>query len=190
MSENNSHGKDSGLRPHAVLPGPMTEACSRFFKSHGHLWGFVLFVTGMTAHTDKAAQKVVEVLLESESVEYREESKKILERGPQATEALRSYSQLLYQMMLSYGLNNFLTYVAELLALVFETRPETLRSSEVVKLEFILGHSSMDDLIRALAERRVEHLLTRACATFPITCRKSSDSISLILMKSSKMQYA
>jgi hypothetical protein len=62
------------------------------------------------------------------------------------------------EMMLVRGTDNFLTYLSELLALVFTSRPETLKSAETVRLEDILKHATMDDLVKRLAERRVERL--------------------------------
>jgi hypothetical protein len=54
-----------------------------------------------------------------------------------------------------------LTYISEFIALIFRTRPETLRSNETERLDFILGYSSMEDLINSLAEKRVEALSYR-----------------------------
>jgi hypothetical protein len=54
--------------------------------------------------------------------------------------------------------DNYLTYVAELLALIFRTRPETMRSEKQVSLRVVLSHDSMDDLIATLAEQQVERL--------------------------------
>jgi hypothetical protein len=45
-----------------------------------------------------------------------------------------------------------------LLALVYKSRPETLRSAEQERLDFILQFESMDELRTAVAEKRVERL--------------------------------
>lgn len=63
--------------------------------------------------------------------------------------------------------------MAELLALVFRSRPETLKSSETVRLEFVLRHSKMDDLIESLAERRVERLAYQGMRDLAEDLRKS-----------------
>jgi hypothetical protein len=41
---------------------------------------------------------------------------------------------------------------------VFVARPETLRSSEKIDLETVFRHSSIDDLVKTIAERKVESL--------------------------------
>jgi len=71
---------------------------------------------------------------------------------------LLQYGRFVMEMLLVRATDNLLTYIAELLALVFTTRPETLRSNETVRLEEILQHSTMEDLVQYLAERRVERL--------------------------------
>ena len=71
---------------------------------------------------------------------------------------LLRYGRFVMEMLLVRATDNFLTYIAELLALVFTTRPETLKSNEMVRLEEILQHSTMEDLVQYLAERRVERL--------------------------------
>ena len=65
---------------------------------------------------------------------------------------------VVFQMLVTRSVDSFLTYIADLLALLFRTRPEMLRSAEQVRTEFILRFDSMDDLVEALAERRVERL--------------------------------
>ena len=72
---------------------------------------------------------------------------------------LRKFLPLLEESTLARGVENFLTYIADLLSIVFKTRPEMLRSREqTVDIEFVLEHDSMDGLIDALADRRVERL--------------------------------
>jgi len=56
------------------------------------------------------------------------------------------------------SVDNFLRYLADLLSLIFVTMPETLRSNEQVSLDFILQHSTLDDLVGGLASQKVEKL--------------------------------
>jgi len=49
------------------------------------------------------------------------------------------------QMTLSRGVDNYLTYIAEVYGARLSHAPETLRSSETVKVEDVLKHESMDD---------------------------------------------
>jgi hypothetical protein len=61
-------------------------------------------------------------------------------------------------MVLTRGVDSFLTYLSELFSLVFRSRPETLRSREQIRVEDVLEHESMDDVVAFLSERRVGRL--------------------------------
>lgn len=75
-----------------------------------------------------------------------------------AVDELTLHLQLFLQMMLGRSVDNFLTYVSELLAVIFGTRPEMLKSNETTRLDVILQYKRMDDLISALVEKRVTDL--------------------------------
>jgi hypothetical protein len=61
-------------------------------------------------------------------------------------------------MILCSSVESFLVYISELLALVFETRPEMLKSKQSVSVEFVVEHTATNDLIPALVEKRVMDL--------------------------------
>jgi hypothetical protein len=52
----------------------------------------------------------------------------------------------------------YLVYVAELLGLIFRSKPEALKSSETITIASILEYSTFDDLIEHITERRVLEL--------------------------------
>src|SRR5690349_22958857 len=67
------------------------------------------------------------------------------------------FGQLFWQMIHCKVADNYLTYISELLALVFTTRPEIL-SGKQVSVESVLKARSTEALISALAEREVNEL--------------------------------
>jgi hypothetical protein len=136
----------------------MTPAGWTFQRESDRLLAFVLYITGLATSTDEKARIAVRALYEAKDPEkYRTNLEKIDKEG--ATQALRKrHRTMVLEMMLSRLAENFLVYVTELLTLVFRTRPETLRSSETVRLDAILKHGSMEDLVHDLAERRVNQL--------------------------------
>lgn len=87
----------------------------------------------------------------------RMEARLAQDPGPAIAE-LRKHRYLLLQLFVARGVDNYLSYLSDLLKLVFTTRPETMRSGETVRLDELLRHQSMDDLISGLAEQRVEVL--------------------------------
>jgi hypothetical protein len=141
---------------HLVLPDPMTEPCLRFIQSYKQSLDLVSLVAEFAFRIDEFAAIVAagaaEVVGETDAVTG------MIEDGVGAREALQLHFQLLLQMTLCRAVDNYLTYISELMALIFQTRPETLRSSETVRLDMILQHETMDDLISSLAEKRVNEL--------------------------------
>jgi hypothetical protein len=141
------------------LPEAATQACGRYTREVYDLLQYVGFVAQLATRSDEVQRVAAEALRDTaRSDEERERYEAMLETRGGALEQLRARRHLLLQMMLSRVVDNFLTYVSELLALVFRTRPETLRSSEVVRLDEVLRHKSIDELVNALADRRVNRL--------------------------------
>ena len=87
-----------------------------------------------------------------------------LTSGTPAVRELRAIGgqQVLSELLLTRSIDNFLTYLAQLLSLVFRCRPETLRSNQRVTVEFVLSHETTEELVDALAERRVDTLSTQS----------------------------
>lgn len=71
---------------------------------------------------------------------------------------LRQNEVLICEMAVCRVVDNYVTYVSELLGLIFSTRPETLKSSEEVTLEFVLTHRTTPQLINAIVRRKVDQL--------------------------------
>lgn len=64
-------------------------------------------------------------------------------------------------MAFSSIVDNFLTYMAELLSLIFRTKPEALRSGQMMEVKDILQYQTMTELVDAIADRRVNQLAYR-----------------------------
>lgn len=139
---------------HANRPGLSTAPCSRFFDFDEEISEFLIFFVRWTRRPDEMYEDLVKMAYEQEP----ERLKELLGEPKMGEINIRKFARFVCEMMLVRGTDNFLTYVSELLALIFTTRPETLRSAETVKLEEILEHGTMDDLVKRLAERRVERL--------------------------------
>jgi hypothetical protein len=62
------------------------------------------------------------------------------------------------EMALSRSVDNFLSYVSDILTQAITTRPDLLKTQEQVTLEEVLHHASLEDFVRWAAERRVNQL--------------------------------
>lgn len=121
---------------------------------------FVLFVTKLVVTNDKVGRTTLEALAQLDDRPGSEkwgEELRLSKEGP-TQKALRRFVQLMFQMQITRTVDHYLAYVADLLSAIFLARPETLRSTESVKVDFVLRHETMEDLMQALAERRVEKL--------------------------------
>ncbi|MEK6300902.1 MAG: hypothetical protein AABO41_09295 [Acidobacteriota bacterium] len=130
-------------------PSPylLSEPGLQYSRDHNQLLRFADFVTN-------AASLAEERIALEETI--RATSKK--ESPDLSVGAVDEHLRLLIQMMLCRSVDNFLTYVSELLALTFRTRPEMLKSNETARLDLILQFKRMDDLISFLVEKRVTDL--------------------------------
>jgi hypothetical protein len=68
----------------------------------------------------------------------------------------------------------YLVYLAELLALIYQTRPEMLRSSEALTTSEVLAYPDRDALVSAPVERKVLKLTTLSMSDLADTIERDS----------------
>lgn len=68
------------------------------------------------------------------------------------------YESPLSSMVYVRAIDNFITYFKEILAEIVQTKPQVLKSQESEKLDFILDYDSMEDLVNAIATKKIEEL--------------------------------
>jgi hypothetical protein len=78
--------------------------------------------------------------------------------------SMNQRTPFILQMLFCRVVDNFLTYISDLLTLIFTNRPETLRSNEMVRVDFLLRHTDMQQLVHALVERKVHELSFQSMA--------------------------
>jgi hypothetical protein len=139
-------------------PTHLTEPAGGFLEADADLHGFLNLTRDLASRLDQIGELFRDYSLRNPrlSEEQKAEIEKRSERAAQ--DALGSWGDLIREMEYSRVVDNYLTYVAELLALLFRTRPETMKSKKQVSIEFILDHESRDDLVDTLAEDQVDRL--------------------------------
>jgi len=137
----------------------MTNACCEYFIDYFQLFDYVAFTSTLVMHTDETRLIAAEALYKIyDDEEEREEARKTIEEGKITQKRFRPHIRLVLEMMMCRAVDNFLCYISGLLALIFTTMPETMRTSETIKIKDVLVHNSMKELIHALAEERVNKL--------------------------------
>jgi hypothetical protein len=146
-----------------LLPELVTEPASRYLSYYQELVTFLVFLSNLVASSDEelSARQLWRTAQSSghpgAARRADEVVASVVDRG-KAKRGFRPYLRLVSEMTLTRSTDNFLAYVSELLGLIFVTRPQTLRSSEKVEVEEVLQCSTMDELIRSLAEQKVDRL--------------------------------
>lgn len=137
----------------------LTDAAARFSLELYKLISFAKFVIELAKSTDDKAIAVTRIW--DEIKVGGEQNKGIVKdvKGKGALETLYDFHiPTFFEMILCRGVDNFLTYISQLLSLIFITKPETLRSSDKVRIDYVLQHPNMEELIKDLVERRVNDL--------------------------------
>jgi len=68
------------------------------------------------------------------------------------------YERHFSQMSFTRSIDNFVTYFKEILAEVVNKKPQILKSKDQERIDFILEYESMDDLLKAISEKKIEEL--------------------------------
>jgi hypothetical protein len=135
-----------------------TPPAQRYFDEERELGTFVILALQLEQAQDKLGDMAdaIEALRQGE---LSSEDTVAAVRAAKPFLAILKYSPLVAQMQLTRSADNFVSYISELLTLIFRTKPETLRSDEsMMKLSDILRYGSMDELVSAIAEHRVNEL--------------------------------
>lgn len=143
-------------KTYPIPPDPMSVPCGAFARDMRKLLSFMIFVPALASSMDQVARTAANALssLSPESKDFG----RVVQSGAGVLSHFGKHKPLLDQMFFCRAVDNFLTYISELLTLIFTVRPETLRSSAQVRLDYILQFDSMPDLLNSLVERRVNEL--------------------------------
>lgn len=145
--------------PRSHYPRLGTTAARDFYATLERVRAFLNYVSHLAVHTDSSYQSLHRALAETAK---DDDERQRLERNRldrlSAVEGLSVHRQFLLEVLLARHIENYLAYVAALLAQIFRQRPETMRSAEKVDVEWVLDHSTMATLIDDLAERKVDAL--------------------------------
>ena len=118
----------------------LTKAALRFASEHSRLLDFHVFF--MEAVTDRLVEK----------------SKGDANQLAAFQAELQDHRSLLVEVVICRVADNFLSFISDLLAMIYQFQPDMLKSSEQERIDFILKFESMEELRVALAEKRVERL--------------------------------
>lgn len=141
----------SGDVTHGTPPKPMTVPCALFFIEHERVKKFNDFVGTAAQMQDAMMEAFVAVM--------KAQPEPLLTLPTTWPTSVEQNGAFVLEMWLSRAVDNYLTYLAQLLAEIFRAKPEAMSSSKKTKTHAeILAFSSMAELRQALAEERVQAL--------------------------------
>jgi len=135
-----------------------TAAYSGFIADQIRTSQFFLYVINLSVQADNAYKALKDIIQETSGDERVRQELTGMEDKAGAADVLMGYQRLMTELSLCRAVDSYLIYLSDLLALIFATRPDTLKSSETVRLDMVLEYKNMDDLVAALAEARVNSL--------------------------------
>src|SRR6266852_4253241 len=132
---------------------PITAARRGYIEEHESLMRFYVFINDATVIAEQYATGSPTGLDASPVGSPAPPFDRRIRPGKGALNELRSHANIIFQVNPSRAYDNYLLYVSDLLAEIFVHRPETLRTSEQVRIEDVLIHHSMQSFIKTLAEK-------------------------------------
>lgn len=87
------------------------------------------------------------------------------------------HSAVLGEMIFCRGVNSFLTYLADLMTLIYEKYPKKLSSNKQTTYRFSIEHHLAGDLISALAEKTVMELTHQSLDVLVVYFKKNLDLV-------------
>ena len=138
----------------------VTDAFMHFYSEMGRVDAFFKLVIGLSEQVDLVRLGAARIKHEFEHGLQGAELEGRLEelKSTGAKNAVMAHKRLILELMTCRHIDNYLSYVSHILADIFRAKPETLRSNEQVRLDFVLAHESMPELVADIAERQVNKL--------------------------------
>ncbi len=158
-----------GLSPNdAVPPGAMPRApkclasCSeagyRFQLQHFRIFDFFMFALRLSTRADEVRFTAAKALADGGSDKDCAIFKKVQQDPKPAFRKLKSFGSYQSELMMIRLVDNFMSFLSELLQACMSKKPELLRSKEHIKTEDALRFTNRRELVDFLVNRKLNEL--------------------------------
>jgi len=135
-----------------------SEVLSRFMRRHVMIFDFFFFAVDLVTRVDKQRLIVVRALAIN-GTDKDQENLREAEANPNLLlNKLSRFGDYNSEIMCIRVVDNFLTFISELIQSCMLKRPELLKSSEMVKIEDVLKHTKRSEIVRYLIDRKINEL--------------------------------
>lgn len=81
-----------------------------------------------------------------------------VEKNRLSVDVFKKQQGLFKELIMCRAVDNYLTYLTQLITIVLQANPEMLKSSETITLQELLSHESLEQVIHHVVERKVNEL--------------------------------
>jgi hypothetical protein len=136
----------------------MTRARAKYLQAQKRIDDLLQWFIRSAIQLDDAVREKAKLKLAAQAKANSKPKELFIGAGATRRMASKAYYGLMAEMALCRVVDNYLCYIVDLLTVLFRSRPECLKSSEQITLEFVLTHKTQTQLIRAIADRQVNRL--------------------------------
>lgn len=145
--------------PHRYPPESLiTKVGFRFFRRHHQIFEFLFFNLHLAGYADEGRRRAIEVLAKNGTVEDAQRLEDLAKEPTPALSKLSTFGNYQSEIMVIRSVDNFTTFLAEMIEACIERRPELLHSQEQIKVEEVLQISNKRDLVSYLINRKINEL--------------------------------
>ncbi|HYX71777.1 MAG TPA: hypothetical protein VE732_03330 [Nitrososphaera sp.] len=157
LSQNQSH-VEVPSEEDMPLPDCVTDSGRYYFDSAFRLINLFYFIIDRTLTSDFVAF-VAREALDGKTLPENSTPSELAKTNPgPSTRFLRRNSQALLEMTLCRIVDNFETYLSEVIRESLHSRPEMLRSKEQIRVDYALQFGSVEELTADIIDRKVSDL--------------------------------
>lgn len=143
---------------HPIKDELCTLQLRRFLKLHETAWDFFYFVVHLADRADQVRLRATKALAAGGDEKYANDLKQI-EADPQpAQDKLNSFGNYQAENMVIRMVDNFLSYLAEIIQQAIQKQPRILMSEEMIRVEDILRFTRYSELVSYLVEKKISSL--------------------------------
>lgn len=154
--------REPGELPPRLLQPDARELCTvtlrRFLKRHHAVFDFFFFGIHLAVRADEVRLTATKALAKAGRDKDVENLKRAAEDPNPAQDKLNSFGDLQSENIVIRIVDNFLSFLSELIQEAFLRRPQMLRSEEKIRLDDVLRFSRYSDLTAFLVERKINEL--------------------------------
>jgi len=142
-------------------PEAGSSAYVAFEEAYWELFQFLAFVLHVSSIADELRSRISQmrdILTQVPSNGGKPDASDDAATVATFAQALEDQNRFIFETLTVRGVDNYLTYLKDILYLICRAKPEVLRSKKLVRMDLVLNFTDMTDLVDALAERTVQDL--------------------------------